>query len=65
MPEVFYSSADLAKYIGVKPPTLSRYKLPEPDVIIGHSKHPTRGWRKQTIEEWNRNRPGSGRSKTK
>jgi hypothetical protein len=42
--------------IGVLPATLSRYRLPEPDAMIGT----VRGWRPATINEWNASRPGRG-----
>lgn len=32
------------------------YDLPEPDVRIGR----TRGWRPETIDRWNAQRPGRG-----
>ncbi|MGQ4575141.1 helix-turn-helix transcriptional regulator [Dermabacteraceae bacterium P7006] len=60
MAESFLSVSDVAKLIGVKAPTLSRYRLPEPDALIGIAGRPVRGWRRETIEEWNANRPGKG-----
>lgn len=53
----FLSRTEVANHIGVAPSTLSRYNLPEPDVTIGK----TRGWRVSTIDQWNEQRPGSGR----
>jgi hypothetical protein len=47
----------VAHRIGVKPDTLSRYKLPPPDAMIGT----VRGWLPETIDEWNAARPGRGR----
>lgn len=42
--------------LGVKPDTLNRYNLPEPDAMIGRA----RGWLPETIEAWNASRPGRG-----
>lgn len=56
MPERFLSLKEVAELIGVKPATLARYRLPEPDAFIGQ----TRGWRQATIEKWNAARPGRG-----
>lgn len=63
-PEVIYdnlsdrylSRAEVAERIGVAPSTLSRYKLPEADAMIGD----VRGWRVSTIDAWNAARPGRG-----
>lgn len=52
----YLSRAEFAERIGVKPDTMSRYKLPEPDVSIGR----TRGWSLETIDAWNADRPGKG-----
>lgn len=52
----YLSRAELAERIGVKPDTLSRYKLPEPDAMIGD----TRGWTEATVDAWNAARPGRG-----
>lgn len=53
---MYLSRADVAERLGVKPDTLSRYKLPAPDAMIGT----TRGWLAETIDEWNAARPGRG-----
>lgn len=52
----YLSRAQLAERIGVAVGTLSRYKLPEPDAMIGT----TRGWLPETVDAWNAGRPGSG-----
>jgi len=52
----YMSLTEIADYIGVKPATLGRYKLPEPDAMIGS----TRGWNEANIYGWNANRPGKG-----
>lgn len=52
----YLSPSELAARIGVKTATLCRYKLPEPDAMIGR----TRGWLPETIDAWNAARPGRG-----
>lgn len=56
---VYLSRRDLAERIGVKVPTLSRYKLPEPDVIVGVGGRSIMGWLPDTVDQWNAARPGS------
>jgi hypothetical protein len=46
----------VAERIGVAPGTLGRYKLPEPDAMIGT----VRGWLPETIDRWHAARPGRG-----
>lgn len=53
---VYLSISEFADRIGVKPDTLNRYKLPEPDAMIGRS----RGWLPETVDAWNAARPGRG-----
>lgn len=55
---IYLSRAEVAELIGVKSTTLSRFKLPEPDAYIG----PTQGWLPETIDAWNADRSGRGRS---
>lgn len=64
----YLSLAQFADRIGVKPATMSRYKLPEPDATIGPlgaggalPRGTIRGWLPETIDEWNARRPGRGR----
>lgn len=52
----YLNVSEVAERIGVKPDTLKRYKLPEPDALIGR----TRGWLPATIDAWNASRPGRG-----
>lgn len=54
----YMSRAEVATYLGLASVrSLSRLKLPAPDVIVGtHS-----GWHTATIEQWNETRPGRGR----
>jgi hypothetical protein len=52
-PVRYLSRAEVAERIGVKPDTLGRYRLPEPDAVIGQ----TRGWLLATVDAWNAARP--------
>lgn len=54
MTERFLSIAEVSEHLGVK--NASQYKLPEPDAYIGS----TRGWKPETIDRWNAQRPGRG-----
>lgn len=53
---VYLSVGDVAERIGVTPAAIARYKMPEPDALIGK----TRGWLPETIDTWNASRPGRG-----
>lgn len=55
-PLTFMSLTEVAEHLGVRRDTLNRYNLPEPDALVGDR----RGWTVETIDEWNRNRPGRG-----
>lgn len=55
-PERYLSATEVAERIGVTRGALGRYKLPEPDAVIGT----TRGWLPETIDAWNAARPGRG-----
>lgn len=52
----YLSRAEVADRIHVRSATLSRYKLPEPDAMVGD----TRGWLPETIDQWQQDRPGQG-----
>lgn len=52
----YLGRTEVAAAINVRPNTLNRYKLPEPDAMIGRS----RGWLPETIARWHANRPGPG-----
>lgn len=54
--ERYLSRAEFAERIGVLTGTLSRYKLPEPDAMIGSA----RGWTAETVDAWNASRPRRG-----
>ncbi len=60
MPKYYLGRAEVATRIGVKPATLSRYKLPEPDAVIGEGRRAVKGWLPETIDQWNAARPGRG-----
>ncbi|MBM4468146.1 hypothetical protein GS905_23690 [Rhodococcus hoagii] len=67
-PKHYLSRAQFAERIDVAPDTMSRYKLPDPDVIIGPvnedgslPRGTVRGWLPETVDEWNKNRRGPGR----
>lgn len=66
-PLTFLNRAQFAERIGTETGTLSRYKLPDPDVVIGPinedgtiPRGTVRGWLPSTIDEWNAQRPGRG-----
>lgn len=50
------SRKEVAERIGISPDSLSRYRLPDPDGVIGT----TRGWLPETIDTWIEERPGRG-----
>ncbi|PRB09233.1 hypothetical protein CQ047_11165 [Microbacterium sp. MYb72] len=52
----YLSRTQVAERIGVNPSSLGRYKLPEPDAMIGD----VRGWLPRTIDAWHAARPGRG-----
>ena len=60
MATLYLGRAEVAQRIGVKPSTLSRYKLPEPDAYTGSGSRAVRGWLPETIDAWNAARPGKG-----
>jgi len=58
--DTYLSRSQVAELIGVKPASLSRYDLPEPDVAIGTGPRTVRGWRASTILTWHASRPFAG-----
>lgn len=57
-PPKFMGRAEVAAYLGLKSVrSLTRIKLPPPDVLVG----PHKGWTEETIDKWNASRPGRGR----
>lgn len=49
----YLSIQEVAERLGVAVGTLSRYKLPEPDALVGKY----RGWLPETIDAWDEARP--------
>lgn len=67
MPEQYLSRVQVEERLGLARGSLSRLKLPPPDVIIGPlnpdgtiPRGTVRGWLPTTIDAWNNNRPGRG-----
>lgn len=52
----YLSRTQVAQHIGVLPSSLSKYRLPPPDAVIGT----VRGWSPATIDQWLATRPGRG-----
>lgn len=66
-PQLYLSVRQVAERLGIADATMSRYKLPPPDAVIGPiaddgsvPRGSFRGWLPATIDEWNGNRPGRG-----
>lgn len=61
----YYSSEDFAAHHGLDAGTIRGYRnrgyLPEPDVVIGVDPEKRRhyGWKRETVENWER--PGRGK----
>lgn len=55
-PVQYLSRGQLAERIGVQPDSLSKYRLPEPDALVGRMP----GWLPATVDAWNAARPGRG-----
>lgn len=53
----YLSRREVAERVGVKPDTLGRYRLPEPDAMIGD----VRGWLPATVDKWDASRPRAKR----
>jgi hypothetical protein len=56
----WWTTSDVAAYLGVRPATVSTYRMrgqmPPPDKKLGR----TQLWRPQTITAWRDRRPGRG-----
>lgn len=52
----YLSMTEVAERLGITKGALARYRLPEPDAMVGRA----RGWLPSTIDEWNAARPGRG-----
>lgn len=66
-PRRYLSQAQFEERLGLAPKSLSKYKLPAPDAIIGPvnedgslPRGTIRGWLPKTIDRWNESRPGRG-----
>lgn len=67
MTKHYLNVAQIEERLGLARNSLSRIKLPTPDVIVGPveedgspSRGTVRGWLPATIDKWNDNRPGRG-----
>ncbi len=60
MIHMYLDRVGVAERIGVKPDSLSRYRLPPPDAVIGCGPKARKGWLPKTIDAWNAARPGRG-----
>ena len=52
----YLSLKEFAERVGIQAATLAKYKLPDPDAMTGT----TRGWLPETVDVWQKNRPGKG-----
>ncbi|MED5815223.1 hypothetical protein VST63_22920 [Mycolicibacterium sp. 050232] len=66
-PDRYLSQSQVEEYLKLARGSLSRIKLPPPDAVIGPinedgtvPRGSIRGWLRETIDEWQRNRPGRG-----
>ena len=53
---VYLNLSEFADRLQIQRDTLAKYRLPEPDAMIGDR----RGWLESTIDLWNESRPGRG-----
>lgn len=63
----YLNQAQFEARLGLASRSLSKYRLPEPDAIIGPinpdgsiPRGTVRGWLPETIDRWNADRPGRG-----
>lgn len=66
-PRVYMNRAQVEEYLGLALGSLSKIKMPTPDVVIGPvnadgtlPRGTVRGWAEATIDKWNAERPGQG-----
>ncbi|MDO4888172.1 MAG: transcriptional regulator [Actinomycetaceae bacterium] len=56
----YLSATEAAARLGIRPASFHSYVrkglTPEPDALVGD----VRGWLPETIDEWNKHRPGRG-----
>ena len=60
----YLGAAAVAERVGITVPTIRSYirkgLMPDADVIVVTPSGPLRGWAPETIDEWQRDRPGQG-----
>lgn len=66
-PRAYLNRAQVEEHLGLAPGSVSKIKLPTPDVVVGPlaedgtiPRGTVRGWTVETIDKWNANRPGRG-----
>jgi hypothetical protein len=66
-PRVYLNRAQVEEHLGLAPGSVSKIKLPPPDVVVGPvnddgtwPRGTVRGWSVETIDTWNAERPGRG-----
>lgn len=66
----YLNRAQIAQWLGVRPATLARVRLPRPDVTVGPvnpdgtlPKGTVRGWSPRTVQRWAALRPGRRRDR--
>lgn len=66
-PRTYLNRAQVEEHLGLAVGSLSKIKLPDPDVIVGPinddgtlPRGTVRGWTVKTIDQWNKERPGRG-----
>lgn len=64
----YLNLAQFEERLGMARGSLSKFRLPDPDVVVGPvnddgsiPRGTARGWTPETIDEWNAARPGQGR----
>ena len=60
----YLGATAVAERVGLAVPTIRSYirkgLMPDADVIVVTPSGPLRGWAPETIDEWQRDRPGQG-----
>lgn len=66
-PRIYLNRAQVEDHLGLASGSLSKIKMPTPDVIVGPvnddgtiPRGTVRGWKHETIDAWNATRPGQG-----
>lgn len=67
MTRTYMNRGQVEEYLGLADGSLSKVKLPQPDVVVGPvnddgslPRGTVRGWLPETIDQWNAARPGRG-----